>query len=751
MTLENGQHILKDVYVIEELLGRGAFGEVYRATHVKLNTSRAIKILRADAPGVGSSQFNDYRKRFTLEFQTAARFDHPNIIKVYDLAEDVGVLYAVLEYAPNLSIKDLIDKERVVSAAQTAQILLDCAAGLGALHEQDIIHRDVKPANILLGRDGRAKIADLGLVQVNGGEMSMRSELGSAATIHPGTGNYRSPEHNSPEPVGPTADVYSLGCVAFEMLTGKPWKTAMRTVRSPRGVRGDVPEWLDQIVKRMLSQAPGLLVDDESNPEKRYVGMGQLTKALQEAQRQEAERIESQRVAEEARRIEAERIERERVAEESRRKEAERIERERVAEESRRKEAERIERERIAEESRRKEKERIEREQIAEEARRKEVERIERERIAEEARRKEAEQIESQRVAAAEAARVARAAQEQRDRVAARKAANPPVVSRRAVLIGGAVLASGAAIAGGGLIALLSRLTAPQVIYVQVTVAPKQPTESPATRAPSATAIPTVTPDLRNTATPVPTTAPATATLAAAANPLLLTLTPGVTIEMVRIPAGEFLMGSTDSNQSDEKPQHSVTLSDYLIGKYDVTNTQYAAYAQAKGLNWSMPAGKENHPVVSVNWDDAVAFCAWAAQVTGRNVKLPTEAQWEKAARGTDGRVYPWGNEAPDNTRANFNTGGTSPVGTYPTGKSPYGALDMAGNVWQWTSSLYKPYPYNPNDGREDQGSRETRVLRGGSWSYNSSDVRAAIRVGSYPNNRNDNNGFRVAVSAPGS
>ena len=490
----------------------------------------------------------------------------------------------------------------------------------------------------------------------------------------------------------------------------------------------------------MLSQAPGLLVDDESNPEKRYVGMGQLTKALQEAQRQEAERIESQRVAEEARRIEADRIERERVAEESRRKEAERIERER-----------------IAEESRRKEKERIEREQIAEEARRKEVERIERERIAEEARRKEAEQIESQRVAAAEAARVARAAQEQRDRVAARKAANPPVVSRRAVLIGGAVLASGAAIAGGGLIALLSRLTAPQVIYVQVTVAPKQPTESPATRAPSATAIPTVTPDLRNTATPVPTTAPATATLAAAANPLLLTLTPGVTIEMVRIPAGEFLMGSTDSNQSDEKPQHSVTLSDYLIGKYDVTNTQYAAYAQAKGLNWSMPQGKENHPVVDVSWDDAVAFCAWLSQVTGRNVKLPTEAQWEKAARSTDGRLYPWGNEAPDNTRANFNNnvGSTTEVGKYsPAGDSPYGVADMEGNVIQWTSSLWgksygRPsfgYPYNADDGRENPDSTQDRILRGSYYLTPAPYVRIANRDDVMPKYSSDDTSFRVVM-----
>ena len=274
-----------------------------------------------------------------------------------------------------------------------------------------------------------------------------------------------------------------------------------------------------------------------------------------------------------------------------------------------------------------------------------------------------------------------------------------------------------------------------------------------------------------------------------------LTIALGVTIEMVRTPAGEFLMGSTDADtnaQSREKPQHKVTLDEYLIGKYDVTNAQFAAFVKAtgykttaeklgsgwtydrshwvgiKGVDWQHPrgpnsdlSGKDNHPVVLVSWDDAVAFCAWVKQASGRQAQLPTEAQWEKAARGTDGRIYPWGNEAPNANLLNFamNVTDTTTVGKYsPAGDSPYVVADMAGNVWEWTSSLWgndfsKPtfgYPYNPNDGREDQKSRDLRVVRGGSWGYHRDGARCSCRYWDSPDSRNDYGGFRVVVaSAP--
>ncbi len=242
-------------------------------------------------------------------------------------------------------------------------------------------------------------------------------------------------------------------------------------------------------------------------------------------------------------------------------------------------------------------------------------------------------------------------------------------------------------------------------------------------------------------------------------NLLVLTLAPNVTLDLVHVPAGAFLMGSTDADKSanpSEKPQHKVMLDEYLIGKYAVTNAQYAAFVKAKSLSWSMPQGKEKHPVVRVSWDDAVAFCAWASQTTGRKVTLPTEAQWEKSARGTDGRIYPWGNEAPNANLANFNNNekGTTVVGKYsPTGDSPYGLSDTAGNVWEWVADWYDDIYYASSPASNPQGptTGQYRVLRGGSW-YNGSDfVRAANRDGSAPIDRADDLGFRVVVSAPGS
>jgi formylglycine-generating enzyme required for sulfatase activity len=240
--------------------------------------------------------------------------------------------------------------------------------------------------------------------------------------------------------------------------------------------------------------------------------------------------------------------------------------------------------------------------------------------------------------------------------------------------------------------------------------------------------------------------------------------------EMIPIPAGEFLMGSDPRKDEqafdDEQPQHTLYLPDYYLAKTPVTNAQYAAFVQATGHDqpehWKggkPPPGKEDHPVVNVSWDDALAYCRWLAGVTGKPYRLPGEAEWEKGARGTDGRIYPWGNRW-DATRCNSQESGrdeTTPVGAFPAGASPYGLLDMAGNVWEWTRSLWgkdpqKPnfrYPYNPKDGRENlEASPDVfRVLRGGAFYFDEGLVRCAVRVRDSPSVRYGTIGFRVVVS----
>jgi formylglycine-generating enzyme required for sulfatase activity len=237
--------------------------------------------------------------------------------------------------------------------------------------------------------------------------------------------------------------------------------------------------------------------------------------------------------------------------------------------------------------------------------------------------------------------------------------------------------------------------------------------------------------------------------------------------EMILIPAGVFLMGS-DSTRDDqthprEGPQHALHLPDYYIARTPVTNAQYRAFVQAAGHcspdHWRdgrPPAGKGDHPVVHVSWYDALAYCDWLSAATGKTYCLPSEAQWEKAARGEGGRVYPWGDRW-DPQRCNTKEGGigdTTPVWAYPDGASPYGLLDIAGNVYEWTASLWgrdmkEPdfgYPYDPSGGREDLSAVNgfLRVLRGGAFYYTALYARAAHRVKSYPDYRVRTRGFRI-------
>ena len=240
--------------------------------------------------------------------------------------------------------------------------------------------------------------------------------------------------------------------------------------------------------------------------------------------------------------------------------------------------------------------------------------------------------------------------------------------------------------------------------------------------------------------------------------------------EMVLVPAGEFVMGSEDYD--DEKPRHRVYLDAFYVDKFELTNALFErfvrstghqttaeregwAYAltgskwdKVNGAAWKTPQGPgssadTSHPVIQVSWQDADAYCRWAGK------RLPTEAEWEKAAHGTDGRKYPWG-EQWDASRANSSEsklGRTTPVGSYASGASPYGAHDMAGNVWEWVADWYDKDYYKRSPERNPQGpdSGTSRVLRGGSWYNGPVNLRTAYRYYNSPDYRGDGFGFRCA------
>ncbi len=219
-------------------------------------------------------------------------------------------------------------------------------------------------------------------------------------------------------------------------------------------------------------------------------------------------------------------------------------------------------------------------------------------------------------------------------------------------------------------------------------------------------------------------------------------------IEWRLVPAGPFLMGSDPAGayppESDEQPRHRVPLAAFEIGRVPVTHGQYRVFAAATGrpppCSWPAAAREDDLPVTYVSWDDAQAFCGWSG------TRLPTEAEWEGAARGGDDRLWPWGNEPPDSSRCTFSAGigGPSPVGIHQRGASPAGALDMAGNVFEWVSSAYRPYPYDPTDGREEHDDRDLRVVRGGSYLDSPDGIRCSTRRAMLGAARDTYVGFRV-------
>lgn len=236
---------------------------------------------------------------------------------------------------------------------------------------------------------------------------------------------------------------------------------------------------------------------------------------------------------------------------------------------------------------------------------------------------------------------------------------------------------------------------------------------------------------------------------------------------MVLVPAGPFQMGVPEGDRDggrDEYPRHEVFLDDFYIDKFEVTNGRYLEFVQATGRRapqhprdasrnlWQgnrMPESVTDRPVINVDWHDADAYCRWAGK------RLPTEAEWEKAARGADGRRFPWGNVEPTHKHLNYNQRWIGektlmPVGSYEAGKSPYGVYDMAGNVWEWVADWYDPLYYEKSPAKNPKGPEigTHKVIRSSGWQVETPMVRLFTRIKSDPLDRNDSTGFRCAKEA---
>jgi eukaryotic-like serine/threonine-protein kinase len=648
--------ILLDKYRIEALLGQGTFGEVYRVTHLGLKVTRALKILCKDAPGVGSTEFNECKGRFQFEAQLGARLNsptpHPHLLQAFNYEEKGDLLLLEMEYASGGSLAErlaeLKQQGKMMPVDEAVQMGVEVAQGLAALHEQDIVHRDLKPSNILFDRNGNAKVADLGLAQAHSSN-SLRSQI-SNPRPHPGTPAYMSPEQeNARTYLSSASDVYALGLVLFEALTGRVYRNQRPGIHV-RELRPDVPDWLDELLARMLAV----------EPQQRPWNGQETASSLRDGKAEQAERQKEEASLQEQ--------------QEKNRQETEK------------------------------------RAVLAAQAQ-----------LTNEAEPRPAETARLQQASAA-------------GLTPRTSKTGFPRIAFVAGVVFFLVLACGAGylvwkfLAPGGPATPTANPTQPLAILSSSDTPVTPATNVPVPEVPR---IVTLTPSLTLSPTP-------TYTLTSHPNSMTAQTSLKDGMQLLPVAAGDFLMGN-NAGRANETPAHTVWLDAFWIDQTEVSNGMYAMCVQAGACREPQQTSSftrsdyygnlqyDNYPVIAVLWEDANAYCAWAGR------RLPTEAEWEKAARGTDGRLYPWGNEF-DAARANFcdqqcprsfgiksmNDGNadTAGVDSYPEGASPYGALNMSGNVWEWVNDWYGADYYSQSPSRNPQGPATGAVhdLRGGSW-----------------------------------
>jgi len=627
-------------YVVECLLGEGAFAWVYRATDADLGRAVALKVLKP-------AWLSDVQalNRFKQEARTMANLHHPNIAVIYEVGEADGQVYLA---------QLLVDGETLaarlthgpLSWPEILNILRAIASALDYAHNRGIIHRDIKPSNILLDKDGQAYLSDFGLVRAAEGSTSLGSSFGGAK----GTPYYIAPEVWDNQPATPATDVYALACVVFEMLTGQVlFEGSSMMAISRKHDKGPEfpPAWPPGIPAGVTDVLQHGLAKE---PVERIQSAGELMVVMA------ALSVPAPLVAEQTPPIKT-----------------------------------------------------------------------------------------------PSPTPVSLPMEETTLPKPVVKVLPPAVVSPTPT----PTAPHRSQIRGYWLaVTAMAMVVALVLVGGIIFFALKPPTPPP----PPAAQAGTILQDVHN-------------------------------VPMVYIPAGPFTMGGSADvglaeckkywykpdeckrdNYTDEEPAHTVTLDAFYIDQYEVTNARYAECVQAGKCaapgetksytrdNYYGNPQYNDYPVITVDWNQAKAYCEW------RGGRLPTEAEWEKAARGTDGRTYPWGNEF-DGSRVNFcdknctfdwanknyddGYADTAPVGSYPGGVSPYGVYDLAGNVWEWVNDWYGSGYYGGSPATNPLGptSGDNRVRRGGGWGNDPHRVRAAFRFRFAPDLRNNLIGFRCARS----
>lgn len=615
MTINN-QATNMGKYELFEKIGEGGFSLVYRGRDVMLERLVAIKVLKGDA-----SSSSDFVERFRREARMAASLRHAAIVNVLDVGEYEGRYFLVMDLLPGGTLSRQLQAGKPLTLTRAIELLKPVASALDYAHGKGMLHRDVKPSNIILNEEGQPVLTDFGLGKI----MNQESTTTGMAL---GTVQYMAPEQILGGQLSSATDTYALGVIAFQMLTGQVPFSGSTPFTIQKGHAEQMPPAPEKINPALGAQTVLVLLKAlEKEPGSRYQSGSELVAALAEAAVLEGSQYLDELYRQASVLMEAgefagalSKWESLRACQPNYRDAAEQ---------------ENLARQRVEM-----------RQHYA--------------RLADElsALRQAARQI---------------------------LALDPHFPDDKGLF------------SELGLFVPDGSKAATRVLQVD-----------PASSVEKGT--------LANFLPPKLALDPDDENLAG--------------IEWVEIPSGGFLYG--------DGPEKRFLADPFLIGKYPVTNRQYKLFLDANPdysvpSGWivakrTYPAGKADHPVVNVDWDDAQAFCDWA------DCRLPTELEWEKAARGTDGRSFPWGDDWLSGKFCNTIEAGiedSTPVTNYPNGASPYGVWDMAGNVWEWTDTVHSKL------------FTVEYILRGGSWANDSEGAQAQNRNWDSPSSPDDDTGFR--------
>jgi eukaryotic-like serine/threonine-protein kinase len=670
-------------YHVIEKLGEGGMATVFRAWDTRLERDVALKVIRREE--FGEAHLARLLKRFEREAKALARLTHPNIVGVIDYGEYQGSPYLVMPFIPGGTLKDKTGIP--MPYPEAARLLAPVADALSYAHGEGVIHRDVKPSNILLTASGKPMLTDFGIARIlDSGEQGRLTGTG----VGIGTPEYMSPEQGQGLRADERSDIYALGIVFYELVTGRcpyeantPVAVVVKHITDPLPRPREYVPGLPEIVEKVLYKALA------KKPEERYANMGEFVFALEKLGLDAEEEWQS-----------------------------------------------------------------VEKGQL------RQVKLVQKPRPSTPLTHDDL-QVESLEPVAipTQTRHLARLKEIKKTLLLAVSS-----VLLLALIALGVVFVSGLVQDGKehstGSVAFLATPTYTSAFSPCFTHLPQ------VTFTPTSTYTPTRAITPASTYTPEVTSTPSPSIGSTRVSDI-----DGMV--MIYVSAGEFTMGSSDAdiafillehpswNQSiftDEQPQHQIYLDSYWIDRIEVTNGMYAKCVSANICSPHLKTGSytrdayygyseyADFPVINVSRNDAEVYCQWAGR------RLPSEAEWEKAARGTDGRIYPWGNQTPSCSLANYWSGisacvgDTVKVGSYPRGASPYGALDMVGNVREWVNDWYAADFYALSQSSNPRGptSGVSHVLRGGEWS--DEDIHTALRITGY-DGLDSFTGFRCAYS----